>query len=170
MELIRFAFRLIVRLVALHIAVYSLAIFGPVLFAVPFALIYKNPTADYTWLALTLFWVAPISAGFYTNFHWHRTAVRQWQREGGKPGKWNQDNGGIFRTGMRSIAIMFSSMFLSYIFELVFVIAFSRVPFSSGMERELVGFALMPFATFAPVILLWLYCRMRNFHRATAHL
>jgi hypothetical protein len=46
MELIRFLFRLIVRLVALHIAVYGVAIFGPVLFAVPFVLIYRNPMAD----------------------------------------------------------------------------------------------------------------------------
>jgi hypothetical protein len=169
MELIRFAFRLIVRLVALHIAVYSLAIFGPVLFAVPFVLIYKNPMADYTWLALTLFGVAPISAGFYTNFYWHWIAVRQWQREGGKPGKWNKDNGGLFRTGKRSIAIMFGSIFASYACEVLFVLAFSRVPFSSRIAREVVGFALMPFATFAPVILLRLCRWMRSFCHSTAH-
>lgn len=169
MGLMRFAFRLIVRLVALHIVVYSVAIFGPVLFIVPFVLIAKNSMADYTWLAVTLFWVAPISAGFYTNFYWHWTAVRQWQRRGGKPGKWNEDNGGIFRTGMRSIAILISSMFLSYIFEVVFVLAFSRVPFSSRVAREVIGFALLPFATFAPVILLWLCRWMRNVRQEMAH-
>lgn len=156
MELIRFLFRLIVRLIAVHIAVYSVAIFGPVLFLVPFVLIAKYPTADFTWLALTLFWVAPISAGFYTNLYFHWTAVKQWQREGGEPGRWTEDNGGIVRTGIRSIIIQFGAMFASYIFEFVFVYAFDTVPVR-GLRRELVGFALMPFGTFAPVILLWLW-------------
>jgi ABC-type glycerol-3-phosphate transport system permease component len=169
MELIRFASRLIVRLVALHVAVYSVAIFGPVFFLVPFILITKNPMADYTWLALTLFWVTPISAGFYTNFYYHWTSVKQWRREGGKPGQWNQDNGGLFRTGLRSIAIMFGAMFASYVFELVFAIAFSRVSMPSAMAREIIGFGLMPFATFAPVILLWLCRWMRNVRQEMAH-
>jgi hypothetical protein len=169
MELIRFAFRLIVRLVALHVAVYSVAIFGPLLFVVPFVLIRQNPTADYTWLALTLFWVTPISAGFYTNFYYHWSSVKQWQRKGGQPGRWNQDNGGLFHTGLRSIAIMFGAMFASYVFELVFAIAFSRVPMPSAMAREIIGFGLMPFATFAPVMLLWLHHWMHNFRQATAH-
>jgi hypothetical protein len=169
MELIRFAFRLIVRLVALHIAVYSAAIFGPVLFIVPFVLIAKYPTADFTWLAVALFWVAPLSAGFYTNFYWHWTAVREWQREGGKPGQWNEDNGGIVRTGLRSIVIMFSAWLASYVFEVLFVLAFSRVPLLSGTTRKVVGFALMPFATYAPVLLLWLHRWMRGLRQATAH-
>jgi hypothetical protein len=169
MELIRFAFRLIVRLVALHIAVYSLAIFGPMLFVVPFVLIAKNPTADYTWLALTLFWVTPISAAFYTNLSYHWTSVKQWQREGGQPGRWNQENGGLFHTGLRSIAIMFGSLLASYVCEVLFVLAFSRVPMPSAMAREPVGFALMPFATFAPVILLWVCRWMRNFRQEMAN-
>jgi hypothetical protein len=169
MELIRFAFRLIVRLVALHIAVYSVAIFGPVLFIVPFVLIAKYPTADFTWLALTLFWVTPISAGFYTNFYYHWSSVKQWQRQGGQPGMWNRDNGGLVRTGFRSIVIVFSAWFASYVFEVLFVLAFSRVPMPSAMARELVGFALMPFATFAPVILLWLGRWMRTVRQEMAH-
>lgn len=162
MGLIRFAFRLIVRLVALHIAVYMLVIFGPVLFVLPFVLIHQNPTADYTWLALTLFWVTPLSAGFLTNLSYHWSSVRQWQREGGQRGMWNRDNGGIVRTGVRSIVIMFSAWFASYVFEVLFVLGFSYVPFTSAMTRELVGFALMPFATFAPIILLWLHLWRRR--------
>lgn len=161
MGLIRFAFRLILRLVVLHIAVYSLAIFGPALFVAPFVLIAKNPTADYTWLALSLFWVAPISTGFYTNFYYHWTSVKQWQREGGKVGFWTKDNGGIFLTGVRSIAIQFGAMFASYVFEMLFVLAYQYLPLS-GMTRELVGFALMPFATFAPMLLLWLHRWQRS--------
>ena len=84
MELLKFMFRFAVRLIAVHVVVYSVAIFGPMLFVVPFILIRQNPTADYTWLALTLFWVAPISAGFYTNFYYHWASVKQWQREGGQ--------------------------------------------------------------------------------------
>ncbi|HZP62567.1 MAG TPA: hypothetical protein VFB28_04055 [Terriglobales bacterium] len=162
MELLKFMFRLAVRLIAVHVVVYSVVIFGPMLFVVPFVLIHKNPHADYTWLALTLFWVTPISAGFYTNFYYHWSSVKQWQREGGQPGQWNQDNGGLFHTGLRSIAIMFGSLFASYVCEVLFVLAFSRVPMPSAMARELVGFALMPFATFGPVILLWLHLWQRS--------
>ena len=169
MELLKFMFRFAVRLVAVHVVVYSVAIFGPMLFVVPFVLIHKNPHADYTWLALTLFWVTPISAAFYTNFYSHWSSVKQWQREGGQPGRWNQDNGGLFHTGLRSIAIMFGSLFASYVCEVLFVLAFSRVPMPSAMARELVGFALMPFATFTPVILLWLCRRMRNVRQEMAH-
>jgi ABC-type glycerol-3-phosphate transport system permease component len=162
MELIRFIFRLIVRLIAIHIAVYSVAIFGPMLVVVPFILIAKFPTADLTWLALTLFWVAPISAGFYTNLSYHWLSVRQYQQINGTPKGWRDAHGGIWRTGMRSIAIMFGALFASYICEVMFVFAFSRVPFASGLTRELVGFALMPLATFAPVILLLLRGYMQN--------
>jgi len=169
MELLKFMFRFAVRLVAVHVVVYSVAIFGPMLFVVPFVLIHKNPHADYAWLALTLFWVTPISAGFYTNFYYHWASVKQWQREGGQAGRWNQDNGGLFHTGLRSIAIMFGSLFASYVCEVLFVLAFSRVPMPSAMARELVGFALMPFATFTPVILLWLCRRMRNVRQEMAH-
>jgi hypothetical protein len=169
MELIRFAFRLIVRLVALHIAVYGVAIFGPVLFAAPFVLIYRNPLADYTWLALTLFWITPISAAFYTNLTYHWLSVREYRQINGTPKGWRDAHGGIWRTGIKSIAIMFSALFGSYVFESLFVLAFSRVPFSSGVQRELVGFALMPLATFAPVILLWLCRWMRSFCHSTAH-
>ena len=162
MELIRFIFRLIVRLIAIHIAVYSFAIFGPVLFVLPFILIAKFPTADYTWLALTLFWIAPISAAFYTNLSYHWMDVRQFRREGGKAGEWTEARGGFARTSMKSIAIMFGALLASYTFEVLFVLAFSRVPFASSLTRELVGFALMPFATFAPVILLGLHRCMQN--------
>jgi hypothetical protein len=166
MELIRFVFRLIVRLVALHIAVYSLAIFGPVLFALPSVLIYKNPLGDYTWLALTLFWVAPISAAFYTNLTYHWLSVREYRQINGTPKGWRDAHGGIWQTGITSIAIMFGALFASYLFEVLFVLAFSRVPFPSGMSRELLGFGLMPFATFAPLILLLLCRWMRNFGQA----
>jgi hypothetical protein len=132
-------------------------------------LIRQNPTADYTWLALTLFWVTPISSAFYTNLSYHWTSVKQWQRQGGQPGMWNRDNGGLVRTGFRSIVIMFSAWFASYVFEVLFVLAFSRIPFSSGLKREVAGFALMPFATFAPVILLWLCRSMRNLPQEMAH-
>ena len=167
MELLKLMFRFIVRLIAVHIVVYSVAIFGPVLFVLPFVLIYQNPTADYKWLALTLFWIMPISAGFYTNLTWHLMSVRQWKREGGQPWKWVADNGGVFRTGARSIAIMFGAMFLSYFCETLFVYAYGCVNVS-GVKSVIGTFALMPFATFAPVILLWLHRWMANFQQPMA--
>lgn len=169
MELIRFIFQLVVRILLIHIVVYSVAIFGPALFLVPFVLIAKYPTSDFTWLALALFWIMPISAAFYTNLTYHWLSVREYRQINGTPKGWREAHGGIWRTGMTSIAIMFGALFASYLFEVLFVLAFSRVPFSSSLARELVGFALMPFATFTPVIVLWLCRRMRNIRQEMAH-
>lgn len=168
MELIRFIFRLVVRFVLIHVVVYSVAIFGPALFLVPFVLIAKYPTSDFTWLAVTLFWIMPISAAFYTNLTYHWLSVRRYRQINGTPKGWRDAHGGIWRTGITSIVIMFGALFASYLFEVLFVLAFSRVPFSSGSTREVAGFALLPFATFAPVILLWLCRWMRTVRQATA--
>jgi hypothetical protein len=135
---------------------------------VPFILIAKYPTADFTWLALTLFCVTPISAAFYTNLSYHWLSVRQYRQINGTPKGWRDAHGGIWRTGIKSIAVMFGALLASYICEVLFALAFIRVPLTSGLTREVVGFALTPFATFAPVILLWLHSWLGDSHQAMA--
>jgi hypothetical protein len=98
--------------------------------------------------------------------HWqtvHRARLE------GRLSTWRETEGGMVRTAAKSTLYMFGGLFLSYLVEVLFVLAFSRVPFSSGLKREVVGFALLPFATFTPVILLWLCRWMRSFCHSTAH-
>lgn len=161
MELLKFIFRSIVRLIAIHIVVYTVAIFGPALIVVPFILIAKYPTADFTWLTVTLFWIMPISGAFYTNLTYHWLSVRRYRQINRTPKGWRDAHGGIWRTGAESVAIMFGALFASYVCEVLFVLAFHHVPVF-GLTRELIGFVLMPFATFAPVILPCLFHWLRE--------
>jgi hypothetical protein len=82
----------------------------------------------------------------------------------GRLATWRESEGGIVCTVAKSTLYMFGGLFASYVFEVLFVLAFSYVPYSvaSGTARETLGFAIFPFATFAPAILLWLRRWMRG--------
>jgi hypothetical protein len=54
---------------------------------------------------------------------------------------------------------MFAGLFGSFVFEILFLIAFKLVLFEwlDGTSRYTFWFVLFPVSTFAPVILLWLW-------------
>jgi hypothetical protein len=55
---------------------------------------------------------------------------------------------------------MFAGLFGSFFFEIIFVVVFRFRP--GNRYRDMLWFAILPFATFAPVILLWLGRWMRG--------
>jgi hypothetical protein len=151
----------LIRMLVLNVVLVPLMVLGPLFYLIPFFCIAANPHDNFSGLAQLYFWLGPLSAAFYMCVSCHWSSVRQWHREG-RLNTWRRDHGGLVCTAAKSTLYMFGGLFASYIFEVMFVLAFSRVPFSSREAREVVGFALLPFATFAPVILLWLYRWHRN--------
>jgi hypothetical protein len=158
----------LIRMLVLNIVLVPLMVFGPALYVIPIFSIAANPQDNFSGLAQLYFWLGPLSAAFYMCVSCHLPSVCQWRREGLLK-TWREDHGGLLHTAAKSTLYMFGGLFLSYLFEVLFVLAFSRVPFSSRVAREVAGFALMPFATFAPVILLWLCRWMRNVREEMAH-
>ena len=135
-------------------------LFAPLLYStVPFLLVALEPHADFSVLALVCMALGPFAASFWMILACHWPTVRQAQREG-RLDTWREDAGGFSRTLPKSIAFMFLGLFGSAAAEAVFCSLFS-VP--SGSPRGVAAyFAAAPFATFAPVLLLWLLRRARG--------
>jgi hypothetical protein len=140
-----------------------------ILVALPLWLLWQNPNADLVWLEQVVFYVAPFSCAFYMVVlcHWH--SVRYWQRMGYDLGtlgsNWREAHGGIFCTTGKAILFMVVGLVGSYLFEVLYILAFQYVPYSfPGRVRVALGFALFPFAAFAPVILLLV--KRRNYSEA----
>jgi len=145
------------RMLVINIVLVPLMVLGPLLFVVPFFCIAANPQDNFSGLAHLYFWLGPLSCAFYmlVSCHWqtmHRARLE------GRLSTWREDGGGIVRTVAKATLYMFGGLFASYVCEVLFVLAFSYVPHSavSGVSREFLAFAIFPFATFAPVILLWM--------------
>ena len=132
-----------------------LAILPVVLFVLPVVLMYRDPSADYTWLIQTFFYAAPWSCAFYMAFacNWH--SRRYWKQQGMDLSQWREAHGGRLHTTLKNLAYMFGSIPLSYVIEVLFILAYAHSPLT-GATKIVVGFALFPFASYAPIILLFL--------------
>jgi hypothetical protein len=153
----------VIKQVLLFVAFVFTAAIAPIVLAVlPQVLIIRNPQGDFAWLAEVFVWVTPLSVGFWMVVlcHWH--SIRLWQREGKFTGtfgsEWREAHGGIVLTNVKSMCFMVLGLFGSFLFEILFLIAFKHVPFEmfDGAARFRLWFALFPFAAFLPVILLLL--------------
>jgi len=156
--------RHLIKLLLLNLTLVPLMVVAPVgLFVVPLVLIAKNPH-DLSGLAQLCFWFGPLSCAFWMLVSCHWETVRKAQREG-KLDNWRDAEGGIVRTVAKATAYMFAGLFGSYFFELALLLMFVLLRFRGSLALR---FALLPFATFAPVILLWLCRWMRCLRQATA--
>lgn len=164
---------LIVKYVAI---VAALALMPLAFTAWPLWVFWRDPT-DYlwfTWVAATILWATPFSCAFYMFFlsHWH--SIRRWQREGKDLGimgsNWHAAHGGIVCTTLKSFFFMFVGLVGSFLFEILYLRTSNYIGIDlslpdHGTEITLkyaFGYALLPTAAFAPVILLCLWRWFRN--------
>jgi len=147
--------RFLVRMLVLNMVLVPIMVLGPLLYVIPFICIAANPQDNFSALAQLYFWLGPLSTAFWMLVSCHWPTVRRAQRVG-RLATWRETEGGIVCTVAKATLYMFGGLFASYVFEVLFVLAFAYVPLASGVARETLGFAIFPFATFAPVILLWL--------------
>lgn len=136
---------------ALNIVLLPIMVFCPLLYAVALVLAVGIPQANLSYFAELLIWIGPLSCAFYMCVSCHWNTVRKAQSEG-RLSTWRDgEGGGVLVTVAKSTAYLFVGLVGSFLFEVAFASVF-RI--SSSNQR--VWFALLPFATYAPVLLLWL--------------
>ena len=91
--------------------------------------------------AQAVFWLGPLSAGFFTLMYSQWSSAMVWQRAGMLK-QWRADHGGIFRTVPRACGWLFGAIFFSYAAEAGFLLAFRSV-------------SLLPLATYSPLAFCW---------------
>ena len=67
---------------------------------------------------------------------------------------WREREGGMLHTVTKAAVYMFAGLFGSLFFEITYLVVFNFRP--GNPYRDMMWFAILPFMTFGPVILLWL--------------
>ena len=137
----------------LNIVLVPIMVLGPLLYVIPFFCIVANPQDNFSGLAQVYFWLGPLSCAFWMLVSCHWPAVRRAQREG-RLETWRESEGGIVCTVLKAFVYMVLGLFASLFFEITFLVVFSFRP--GNPYRDMLWFAILPFMTFAPVLLLWL--------------
>jgi hypothetical protein len=134
-----------------------------ILIVLPQLLLITSPNSDFLGLAITFIWAAPVAVAIWMMALCHAHSIRLWVRRD-QSQDWQKDHGGWMRTNMKSTRYMFLGLFGSFVCEMLLLLSFKFVSYSSfsGVARYSLWFALFPFAAFAPVLLL-LYKR-RNYN------
>jgi len=159
MEIIRTIWTYLIKLVVLNLLLMPFMLLAPVIFfGFPLFLTWRNPHGDFSGLAQLCFWLGPVSCAFWMLISCHLETVR-WANREDRLETWRDAEGGIARTVTKATAYMFAGLFGSYFFELALLLIFVLLRFRCSLGLR---FALLPFATFAPVILLWLRRWMRT--------
>jgi len=159
MEFLKGIARSLVGLIVLNIVLVPIMVLGPLLYVIPFFCIAANPQDNFSGLAQVYFWLGPLSCAFWMLVSCHWQTVRRAQREG-RLETWRESEGGIICTVMKAFVYMVLGLFGSFFFEIMFVVVFSFRP--GNPYRDTLWFTILPFATFAPVILLRLSRWMRS--------
>ena len=154
--------RFLIRLVLLNIVLVPLMVLGPLFYLLPFTLIAVSPRSNFSWLAQAYIWLGPLSCAFWMLLSCHWETVRRAQRER-RLATWRDSEGGFVCTVTKATVYMFAGLFASFFFEVAFAFVFRLR--SGNPYRAALWFALLPFATFAPVILLWLRRWARGMQR-----
>jgi hypothetical protein len=153
MEFLKCVAKGLVGLIVLNIVLMPIMVLGPLLYVIPFFCIVANPQDDLSGIAQLYFWLGPLSCAFWMLISCHWPTVRRAQREG-RLATWRESEGGIVCTVSKAFVYMMLGLLGSFVFEITFVVVF---PFRPGNPyKEMLWFAILPFATFAPVLLLWL--------------
>jgi hypothetical protein len=153
MEFLKGIAKGLVELVVLNIVLVPIMVLGPLLYVIPFFCIVANPQDNFSGLAQLYFWVGPLSCAFWMLVSCHWPTVRRAQREG-RLATWRESEGGIVCTVLKAFAYMVLGLLGSFVFEITFLVVFSFRP--GNPYKDMLWFAILPFATFAPVLLLWL--------------
>jgi hypothetical protein len=149
----------LIGLIALNIVLVPIMVLGPMLYVIPFFCIVANPQDDFSGLAQLYFWVGPLSCAFWMLISCHWPTVRRAQREG-RLATWRESEGGIVCTVSKAFVYMVLGLLGSFVFEITFLVVFSFRP--GNPYRDMLWFAILPFANYAPVLLLWLRRWQRN--------
>lgn len=164
-------------LIAKYVAIIAALAFMPLAFTAWPLWVFGRDSTDYlwfTWVAAIILWATPFSCAFYVFFlaHWH--SIRRWQREGKDLGimgsNWRAAHGGIVCTTLKSFFFTFVGLVGSFLFEILYLRTSNYVGIDlylpdNGTEigsKQALGYALLPIAGFAPVILLCLWRWFRN--------
>ncbi len=145
--------RFLVRMLVLNMVLVPIMVLGPLFYVIPFFCIVANPQDNFSGLAQLYFWLGPLSCAFWMLVSCHWQTVRRAQREG-RLSTWRDSEGGMLHTVTKATVYMFAGLFGSFVFEITFLVVFSFRP--GNPYRDMLWFAILPFATFAPVLLLWL--------------
>jgi hypothetical protein len=146
--------RFLAQMLALNLILVPVMVFAPLIYlTVPFYNLIVNPGIDLSGLALLLFWIGPLSCAFYMLVSCHWQTVHLARREG-RLATWRQDAGGYGCTIPKAFAYMVLGLFGSFFTETVFVLLY-RMP-NGRPWGLLIWFGVLPFASFAPLLLLWL--------------
>lgn len=151
--------RFLVRMLVLNIVLVPIMVLGPLFYVIPFFCIAANPQDNFSGLAQLYFWLGPLSCAFWMLVSCHWQTVHRARLEG-RLATWRDSEGGMLHTVTKATVYMFAGLFGSFFFEIALVFLFfllRGIPY-----RAILWFALLPFATFAPVLLLWLRRWMRG--------
>jgi hypothetical protein len=151
--------RFLVRMLVLNLVLVPIMVLGPLLYVIPFFCIAANPQDNFSGLAQLYFWLGPLSCAFWMLVSCHWPTVRRAQREG-RLATWRECEGGIVCTVLKAFVYMVLGLFGSFFFEITFVVVFRFRP--GNPYRDMLWFTILPFATFAPVLLLWVRRWMRG--------
>jgi len=151
--------RFLVRMLVLNMVLVPIMVLGPLLYVIPFFCIAANPQDNFSGLAQLYFWVGPLSCAFWMLVSCHWQTVRRAQREG-RLATWRESEGGMVCTVLKAFVYMVLGLLGSFVFGIAFLVVFNFRP--GNPYEEMLWFAILPFATFAPVILLWLSRWMRG--------
>jgi hypothetical protein len=153
MELLKGIARSLVGLIVLNIVLVPIMVLGPLLYVIPLFCIVTNPQDNFSGLAQLYFWLGPLSCAFWMIVSCHWQTIRRAQREG-RLATWRESEGGMLHTVTKAAVYMFTGLFGSLFFEITFLVVFNFRP--DNPFRDMLWFAILPFMTFGPVILLWL--------------
>jgi hypothetical protein len=104
-------------------------------------------------LAQLYFWLGPLSCASWmlVSCHWQ---TLHGARLEGRLATWRESEGGMLHTVTKATVYMFAGLFGSFFFEIIFLVVFRFRP--GNPYGDMLWFTILPFVTFAPVILLWL--------------
>jgi hypothetical protein len=159
MELIRIVVRNLTYFLLLNAVLLPIMVLGPLLYMIPFFCIVANPQDDFSGLAQLYFWLGPLSCAFWMLVSCHWPTVHRARLEG-RLSTWRDSEGGIVCTVLKAFVYMVLGLFGSFFFEITFVVVFRFRP--GNPYRDMLWFTILPFTTFAPVLLLWLSRWMRG--------
>ena len=159
MEFLKGIAKRLIGLIALNIVLVPIMALGPLLYVIPLWCIVANPQDNFSGLAQLYLWLGPLSAAFWMLVSCHWPTVHRARLEG-RLDTWRESEGGIVCTVLKAFVYMFAGLFGSFFFEITFVVVFSFRP--GNPYRDMLWFTILPFATFAPVLLLWLRRWMRD--------
>jgi hypothetical protein len=151
--------RFLVRMLVLNIVLVPIMVLGPLLYVIPFFCIAANPQDNFSGLAQLYFWVGPLSCAFCMLLSCHWPTVHRARLEG-RLSTWRESEGGMLHTVTKATVYMFAGLFGSFFFEIIFLVVFRFRP--GNPYRDMLWFSTLPFATYAPVLLLWLRRWMRG--------